>query len=151
MCNEVLQKELLKVPRDKPLGVVLVTSHDTCIMCHSKLLVRKDCPAFIIIYDNRMGTVHSTHFYRYCTNHACGYLHHYGYYTSGKASQTSQVVFEKEWESLRYFLSSRKMAFSLNLLKRFNSEILFGQMSFKQCAKVYNHLQHCDFNASCQQ
>ena len=28
LCDEVLQKELLKIPREKPLGVVLISSHD---------------------------------------------------------------------------------------------------------------------------
>ena len=149
--DDVLQKELLQMPRDKPLGVVLLSSHDTCVMCHSKLLVRKDRPASIVIYDDRMGTVHGTHFHKYCTNRACGCIHYYGYHTSVKASQCSQVIFENGWESLCYFVSSRETAFSLNLLKRFNSEILFGQMSFKQCAEVYNHLQHDDLNASGQQ
>ena len=151
VCDEDLHKELQKIPRDKPLGVVLLSSRDTCVMCHSRLLVRKDRPASIVIYDDRMGTVHGTHFHKYCTNRACGHIHYYGYYTSGKASQCSKVIFEDDWESLRYFVSSHETAFSLNLLKRFNSEILFGQMSFKQCAEVYNHLQHCDLNASCQE
>lgn len=94
-------------------------------------------------YDDRMGTVHGTHFHQ-------PYLWAYSL-LSVLYLRNSKVIFEDDWESLRYFVSSRETAFSLNLLKRFNSEILLGQMSFKQCAEVYNHLQQCDVNASSQE
>ena len=47
---------------------------------------------------------------------------------------------------LPYIVSSIETAFSLPLLRRFNSEIVLGQVSFKQCAKVYNHMHQCGIN-----
>ena len=114
LCVMKIYTKNSKIFPETNLGVVL-SSRDTCVMCHSRLLVRKDRPASIVIYDDRMGTVHGTHFHKYCTNRACGHIHYYGYYTSGKASQCSKVIFEDDWESLRYFVSSRKTTFSLTV------------------------------------
>ena len=54
---------------------------------------------------------------------------------------SSQVTFDLEWESLPYFVSSRESVFSMDMLSRFNAEIILGQLSFKQCADVYNFVQ----------
>ena len=127
---------------------ILLSSNDTCVMCHSKLLVQKDRHASIVIYDDRMGTVHGTHFHKYCTVFVDIFT------TMDTIPQERHPSVLKSFLRMirnQLFVSSHETAFSLNLLKRFNSEILFGQMSFKQCAEVYNHLQHNNLNASGQQ
>ena len=52
----------------------------------------------------------------------------------------SDIVFNQDWASLPYFMCSRETSFSMSLLQQFNAEILIGQISFKQCADIYNFL-----------
>lgn len=131
-----LLQELMKfqIPRHKPLGCILISSNGICLLCEKKLLLRKDRPAPLVIYDDRLGTVPGSHYHKYCS---CGFTQYYGYYTTGGSTE---VHYNPNWESLPFFVSSRETAFSINLLKRFNAEILLGQLSFKQCADVYNYL-----------
>ena len=133
-----LLQELMefKVSKSKPLGLILSSGIKICHLCGSTLKLRKDRPASIVIYDHDLGTVPCSHFHKYCSNRTCGCTQYYGVYTSGGSS--TQVIFNKDWASLKYFVSCRETAFSLPLLQQFNAEILIGQMSFKQCADVYN-------------
>ena len=133
--DDILRRELMGYPKNKPLGVVLISPRNSCIMCSSKLLVRKDRPSSIVVYDDYMGAVPGSHFHKYCPNRACGCTQFYGYY-----SVSGVNLFDPDWETLPYFVSSRETAFAVSLIKRFTSQILLGQMSFKQCADVYNHL-----------
>ena len=48
--------------------------------------------------------------------------------------------FSCNWNTLRYFVSSRETVFSMKLMEQFDANILLGQQSFKQCADVYNYL-----------
>ena len=144
--DHTLHHEFMQIPNKKPLGVVLISSRETCLRCHSKVLVRKDRPASITVYDDKIGIVPGTHFQKYCSNRGCGYTYYYGYYTTGgtcSSHSSSHTLYEPDWESLPYFISSRETAFSISL-RQFNSEIVLGRMSFKQCAEVYNHLHQCD-------
>ena len=127
---------VFQVPKCKPLGLILISSKSDCFLCGSKLMLRKDRPSPVVIYDDNMGTIPGSHFHKYCTNQACGLTQYYGYYTTGGIS--SQVIFDPEWETLPYFVSSRESVFSMDVLRRFNAEIILGQLSFKQCADVYN-------------
>ena len=138
-----LLKELVEFPlsNDRPIGLVLVSDRKNCLSCNSKLLVRRDRPATVIVYTDSMGSVTGSHFHKYCINTNCHFVQYYGYYTSGGSSQ---VYYNQEWRSLPYFISSRETVFSISLLNRFNAEILLGQMSFKQCADVYNHINGYD-------
>ena len=51
---------LFKVPRFKPLGVVLISINNKCLLCVSKLQLRKDRPAPVVVYDDSMGTIPGT-------------------------------------------------------------------------------------------
>lgn len=115
-------------------------NRDKCVLCGSKLRIRKDRPSPVVVYDDAIGTIPGSHYHKFCTNRACGCTQYYGYYTTGGPQSTSQVLFNPEWGSLPYFASSRETVFSMSALHRFESEILLGQMSFKQCADVYNHI-----------
>ena len=50
----------IQVPRSKPLGIVLISPHKKCLLCSSKLQLRKDRPAPVTIYDDILGTVPGT-------------------------------------------------------------------------------------------
>ena len=134
-----LQEELILLPKEKPLGIVLITSKISCSLCGSGLLLRKDCPSSVVVYDNEMGSIPATHYHKYCTNRKCGTTHYYGYYTKA-VDLHGRAFFYDNWDTLPYFVSSRETAFSTKLMKRFDAQILMGQQSFKQCAEVYNHL-----------
>lgn len=97
------------VPRIKPLGLVLISSKKECVLCGSKLQVRKDWSASVIIYDDDMGTILGSHFHKHYTNPTCGCTQYYGYYTTGGSS--SDVLFNLDWEKLPYFVSSRERVF----------------------------------------
>lgn len=141
--DELLRRELMTFPKEKPLGIILISSCNTCIVCSSKLLVRKDRPSSVVVYDDHMGSALGTHYYKYCSNRACGCTQFYGYH-----AVRGENLFDPEWESFPYFVSSRETVFSMHLLKRFTSQILLGQMSFRQCADVYNHLHQLSPNES---
>ncbi len=123
----------------KPLGIVLLSSIQFGRECSKPLLVRKDRPSSIVMYDDILGTVPCTHYHRYCSSRRCDYKQYYGYHTKGGSSE---VLYDSDWESLPYFVSSRETAFSNKLLCRINGEILVGQLSFMQCADLYNHLHN---------
>ena len=135
----------LQVPKCKALGIVLISGNNQCILCGSGLRLRKDRPAPVVVYDREMGTVPGSHFHKYCTNQICGCTQYYGFYTPG---QSCEVVFNPEWASLPFFVSSRESVFSMTLLEQFNAEIIVGQLSFKQCADVYNFLHEYNSNSA---
>ena len=135
--DKVLLQDLmqLQVSKCKPLGLILISDIKECILCGSTLRTRRDRPASLIVYDKDMGTVPGSHFHKQCTNPTCGCTQYYGFYTI-----RGEVVFNPNWNSLAYFVSSRETAFSMSLLNQFNAEILIGQLSFQQCTDVYNFL-----------
>lgn len=126
--------------RSKPLGVILISSNDKCLVCQSSLMLRKDRPSPVVVYHDNMGTIPGSHYHKYCTNPSCGFVQYYGYYTHGHGM--SGVLFNINWESLPYFVSSRETVLSMRLLQRFNADIVIGQLSFKQCADIYNFLHN---------
>ena len=139
--DSMLTTEILQYPASKPLGVVLISKNETCRQCKSILLLRKDRPSPLVIYHDAMGSIPGTHYHKYCSNKKCSYTQYFEYHTRLDISQSQHnVYFDTDWETLPYFVSSRETAFDMKLLRRFDSEILLGQQSFKQCADVYNHL-----------
>ena len=142
--DDKLLQELMKYSTgtsSKPMGLVFLSSIQSCPCCSKPLLIRKDRPSMLVVYDDTLGSVPGTHYHRYCTRRECGYKQYYGYHTKGGSSE---VFYDPDWESLPYFVSSRETAFSRHLLCRINGEVLIGQLSFKQCADLYNHLhQYC--------
>lgn len=124
----------------KPLGVILISCNDTCLTCKSNLLLRKDRPAQVIVYDDIMGSVSGSHYHKYCRNRSCGFTQYYGYYTTGGSSN---VYYNSDWKCLSYFVSSRETAFSMKLMEQFDAQIFIGQLSFKQCADLYNYVHTC--------
>ena len=67
--DEELFSEFMYLEGNKgPLGVVLISSNDTCGNCRSKLLLRKDRLARIIVYHDNYGSLPGTHYHKYCKN-----------------------------------------------------------------------------------
>ena len=99
----------------KRLGVPLVSANDTCITCNSPLLTRKDRPASVVLYDDSIGVVQAAHFHKICSHKECSFCQYYGYYTTGSTS-SCQAVYNSDWQSLPYFVSSKKTAISMKLL-----------------------------------
>ena len=83
--------------------------------------------------------VPGTHYTKYCRRKGCSFQQHYGYYTLG---QSSEIRYDKDWEMQEYFLATREAAIStINMLRRFDKEVLIGQLSYKQRADIYNDVQ----------
>ena len=138
--DRALTSGILEYPENKPLGVVLLSKKKTCQKCGSSLLLRKDRPSSVIIYHDTMGSIPGTHYHKYCTNKKCNFVQFYGYHTFKSSSSEYGIYFDSDWNTHSYFVSSRETAFDMMLLHRFNSQILLGQQSFKQCSDVYNYL-----------
>lgn len=135
--DKVLMSEIFQIPRqgsDAPLGIVLISSKEICCQCGSKLYLRSDRPCTITIsYDDNLGTVPGTHYTKYCQKRNCSKQEHYGYSTQG---DSGAMIYDSEWSSLPYFLSSRETAMSMEMLRRLDKEILIGQISYKQRADI---------------
>ena len=129
---------------NKPLGIVLISPKTQCVLCGEALTLRKDRPASVVVYDDFSGSVPGTHYHKTCVSKVCTLTQYYGYYTSGKAR--SQVFYNTDWKTLPYFMSSSLTAFSLAMLERVDSEVLIGQLSYKQIADIFNHI-HMTKNA----
>ena len=46
-----------QVHTGRPLGIVLISDNNKCLLCGCKLLIRKDRPSAILIYDHQLGTL----------------------------------------------------------------------------------------------
>lgn len=135
--DRTLMRELifLDLPGKKPLGIPLISQISFCLVCGRQLQLRKDRHSPLVIYDFKHGTIPGAHLHKFCPNRTCALTQYYGYYT-----YQGNVIFNPDWSSLPYFISSRDTAFSLDLLKQLDANILIGQMSFKQQADIYNYM-----------
>lgn len=133
--------ELLGMPRGPrdATGYVLISPVEQCLNCSSTLHVRSDRFSQITVFDDTFGTFTATHYTKYCRKRGCSYQQHYGYHSFGNATE---VFYEPSSLSQKYFISSRETAFSTDMLKKFDAEILIGQISYKQRADIYNY-NHC--------
>lgn len=123
---------------DRCLGVVLVSANEECNLCNGKLLVRGDRPSHLTVYTESFGTIVGTHFHKYCQNNpkGCTFRQYYGYYSEGNQSIT---FYNTNWAELNYFVSSSETAIEMKMLYKFDSELLLGQISYKQKADIYNY------------
>lgn len=132
-----LLKELISMdlPGKKPLGVILISPISSCILCGSTLQLRNDRHAPLVLYDINLGTIPGAHFHKFCPKRTCSLTQYYGYYTT-----QGRVIFNRDWATLPYFLSSRETGFSYEILKQLDANIMIGQISFKQQADIYNYM-----------
>ena len=134
--DKTLFFELIATPSCKTLGVVLMPQMTHCLICGDTLQLRKDRTASVVIYDDSVGTIAGSHFHKICKNRSSGYTH---YTLKG----STRVYANEDWECLPYFVSSRETIFSKLTMQRFETEILLGQLSFKQFAEIYNQIHKC--------
>lgn len=128
-----------------PLGIVLISDNSVCKSCGGKLHVRADRPTFLALYTDDMGTVPGTMFRKYCCNShkGCTFTQHYGFH-SFNHHEMSESVADSNWAELPYFVSTHKTGFSMSFLERFDAELLFGQVSYKQKSDIYNFYHKYD-------
>lgn len=72
-------------------------------------------------------------------------MHYYGYHTKGP----SLHYFDEDWMNNKYFLSSQETAFDLQLLVRYDVQLLIGQVSYKQTAEIYNAVHGYNVKKQC--
>lgn len=138
-----LELQAMNYDEFKPLGVVLVSSNQSCQECGGKLLLRGDRPSKIAIYTDTQGTLLGSHVVKYCQNSrkGCKFSQHYGYHT---LSDSSVSHYDKNWNELPYLLSTNQTAFEMKLLERFDVELLIGELSYKQKSEIYNCMNGYD-------
>jgi len=135
-----LMKELITMPYGSSktqLGIPLIPHQSLCQLCNGKLLLKGDRPSGISLYTMTYGTVSGTHYHKYCTNYrkGCKFTQFYGYCKLG-ASENGR--YDDKWMDLPFFISSQETGFETSMLKRFDAELLLGQISYKQRADIYN-------------
>ena len=123
-------------PHGKELGVVLVSNKSLCSECGSSLITRLDRPSQVTVYCEVIGTTAGKHYHKICKNSKCKIVQHFGYTTNGL---NSCVQYDRDWEDLPYFVSSQETVFATALLRKMDSELLIGQVSYNQKADIYNH------------
>ena len=143
--DEKLNRELMEFGGfdGHPLGIVLISSNSYCNMCGGNLLVRSDRPSFPVVYTESFGTIGGTHFQKYCQNtgKGCPFTQHYGFHSIGN---DSEVIYDKDYCDLPYFLSSTMTAFETEMLHHLTAEILLGQITYHQKADIYNYIHGYD-------
>ena len=134
LVNQLVQMEYSVTKRQ--LGIPLVPDQKVCIICGGSLLLRSDRPSYLTLYTESMGSVCATHFHKYCQNYrkGCKLTQYYGYHSLGNRA----VQYSDTWMSLPYFVSSQETGFEMTVLKKFDLELLIGQLSYKQKADIYN-------------
>lgn len=68
--DQSLLKQLLMVS-DKPMGMILLSQREICVLCGSKSLARSDKHSSVVIHDDSLGTLPATHFHKYCSKRSC--------------------------------------------------------------------------------
>ena len=132
---------LRSTPTSDPLGVVLISSHSRCKLCDGVLLIRSDRPSHVSVYTKTLGTVIGTHYQKYCQNFCkgCNFKQYYGYSSKKGINGEFLSCYDSDWAELQYFISSSETAVELSMLKNFDAELLFGQISYSQKAEIYDH------------
>ena len=121
-----------------PIGIALISPNNTCRLCGNKLLVRNERPRHVTIYTEAYGTIVGTHYHKYCQKFrkGCNFRQYYGYSSEGNQSIT---FYDTHWADLRYFVSTSETAFELDMLRRFDAELLIGRISYNQKSEIYNY------------
>lgn len=122
----------------RPLGIILVSSRTKCVLCGGKLLIRNDRGSHIMVYTESFGTVVGTHYHKFCQKfwNGCSYRQYYGYSSQGSQSV---VYYDEDWMDHEYFISTSETAIEMTMLKKFDCELLLGQISYNQKAEIYNY------------
>ena len=134
LADEIIKTNKSHKAGEEKIRKVLISSKEKCNRCGSKLNVRVDRSVAAVIYDH-LGTVPAIHYTKYCRKIGCSLQQHYGYYTFGG---DAKVYYDDDCLDLPYFMCSWETAFSVEILKKYDVECLIGQVSYMQCADIYN-------------
>ena len=126
----------------RPLGIVLISSNNTCKLCKGKLLIRANRPSFPTVYTEEFGTINGTHFRKHCQNHGvgCPFTQHYGF----SMNEESQIEYDSDSLELPFFLSSNMTAFRTSMFHNLTAEMLISQVAYQQKADTYNYIHGYD-------
>ena len=80
--DESLQRDLVcwhsdEQKQGQPLGIILISKERNCVACGSQLLLRKDRPSYIAVYDTHFGPLQGTHYHKKCTRCSLTQLPYY--------------------------------------------------------------------------
>lgn len=132
-----LKQQIIVFPRisGEETGITLLPQESNCIQCGTALLLRSDRPSPLSLYTE-MGTVPAYHYHKYCPNRKtnCKTVYYYGFNSTPKG-----IYYSEKWNYLKYMISSQETAFELNFLRKFDAELLIGQVSYSQKADIYNY------------
>lgn len=122
-----------------PIGIILISPKKTCCLCGGKLLTRGDRPGRVTLYTETFGTLPASSYRKYChkNRQGCKLVQYYGYCMIG---EEQALRYDDDWADHQYFLSSQETAFETALLKKFDAELLIGQVSYKQKADIFNYI-----------
>jgi len=115
--------------------MILISPNKNCLVCSSMLYTRLDTHVLAVLYDHQTGTIPTIHYTRCCRKIGCSFQQHYGCFTSGN---TDKVIYNDDALLLPYFMCSRETGFTMAHLMHFDSDLLIGQLSYKQSAEIYN-------------
>jgi len=138
--DQELTKELvhMKMPSyEEELGVILISNESECPQCGNSFRLRPDRPNQVTVYSE---TTTGKHFHKICKNPKCKVVQYFGYTTNGSKSG---VLYDRDWNDLPYFVSSQETVFETAMLRKMDSELLIGQLSYNQKADIYNHYHGC--------
>lgn len=120
---------------NNPLGCVLISQNNTCKVCGGRLLLKaRDSIRKIVVYDEVHGTYIGCHYVKFCKNITCKFRQYYGKYTTDGV----ELYYDPDWMENDFFLSTQQTAFSMRLIKNFDTEFLIGQISYNQKTNIYN-------------
>ena len=139
--DDRLLKELVEwkpTSATKPLGIVLVSEKKVCVLCKRELVICKDRPSYITVYDIQVGPAPGTHFHKICPSEVYCLTQYYGSYSTGGAK--SQIYYDSDWAMNAYFISSSLTAYSMSLIRQVDSQVLIGQLSYMQISDIFNHV-----------
>ena len=127
-------------PDGSKYGIILLSSNSRCKVCDRKLVIRSDRPSSLAVYTEHLGTLAGSHYRKYCQHwrHGCSFTQHYGCHKIGDDASAGRIFFDDNWDTLPFVLSTHETAFQTSLLEAFNSELLLGQLSYKQKSEIYN-------------
>ena len=117
------------------LGVVLISMKTTCRLCSKELRPKTSRVVNVIVYHESRGSFMGCRIPKVCSNRSCKLIQHYGYYSIRESR-----FYNEDWQANNYLLSSGKTAFDMQLLRKFEVEILIGKLSFKEKADIYNEV-----------
>ena len=126
---------------NNPLGCVLISKNSTCKVCGDQLLLKAhDSVRKIVVYDEVHGTYIGCHYIKFCRNVTCKFRQYYGKHTTDGV----ELYYDQDWMDNNFFLLTQQTAFSMRLIKNFDTELLIGRISYNQKANIYNTIHGYD-------